>query len=64
MIYYVLHMRKRTFEVFHSADKVGTYLLGKSITDVLIFKADENGERMYTPTDGDVFKIQKELEDL
>lgn len=64
MIYYVLHIRKRTFEVFHSADKVGTYLLGKSIEDVLIFKVNENGERMYAPTDGDVFKIQKELEEL
>lgn len=64
MIYYVLHIRKRTFEVFHSADKVGTYLLGKSIEDVLIFKVNGEEVRSYLPYTGDVFKIQKELEEL
>ena len=64
MMYYVLDMNTGTFVVRNSAEKVGTYLLGRCIDTIIIFKSDQDGDRSYAPMNGDVFKIQKDLEEL
>lgn len=64
MIYYILNVRQRTFEVKHSARQVAIFLLGKTIDGVLIFKHDGTETKSYLPTIGDVTLIEKELESL
>lgn len=64
MLYYVLDAETGTFVVKTSASKVASYLLGASITGITIFKSDPDGTRSYCPENGDVTKIEKELEAL
>jgi hypothetical protein len=66
MMYYVLHFDKGEFVIHPTAEKVATYLLGKSVNHVIIFKAIPEfvGAKIYIPSDGDVTKIQEELEAL
>lgn len=64
MIYYILDTNTRTFAVKYSVSDVGTYMLGASIKNIIMFKTDENGVRQYIPTIPDVWKIQEELEAL
>ena len=64
MLYYILDNRNGTFVTQPNVDKVGTYLLGRSINHVIIFKVVQDGVRSYVPMTPDVFQIQKELEAL
>ncbi|MEN6624040.1 MAG: hypothetical protein ABFD50_21150 [Smithella sp.] len=73
MTYYILHLDKGIFRVRLTAEKVATYLLGKSIKYIVIMKnypesIRDNSEsdvvKRYVPSDGNVSKIQKELEAL
>lgn len=66
MLYYILHSDKGKFVTRKTAYDVAIYLLGKSITDVIVFKAIPEivGAKIYVPSDGDVTKIERELEAL
>jgi hypothetical protein len=74
MTYYILHLDKGIFRVRLTAEKVATYLLGKSIKYIVIMKNYPESEildnsesdvvKRYVPSDGNVSKIQKELEAL
>jgi hypothetical protein len=66
MTYYILHLDKGIFRVRLTAEKVATYLLGKSIKYIVIMKnyPESDVVKRYVPSDGNVSKIQKELEAL
>lgn len=65
-MYYILDKRWAVVDKRDSAKRVAAFLLGMRLSDLVIIKSDEKGDRMYHPgvTDGDVFKIEQELEVL
>lgn len=64
MKYYVISKVTGAVDVRDNAKSVAAHLLGRDLRNLFIIKSDDNGDRLYTPSTGDVFVIEKELEAL
>lgn len=62
MTYYLIYKPTVTALKFHSASNVAIYLLGRKWSDFIIIKEDDNGQRLYNSTTGDIAVIEHELE--
>lgn len=66
MTYYLIDKRYEELRVFedNEVDRLGTRLLGRSMSDFVIIKSNENGDRKFNSNDNDVFAIEKALKDF
>ena len=65
-MFYVIDTNYNELVPYYDAKSVSVYLLGRRISNYIVIKWDEESKesKLYTPSTGDVFTIEKELETL